>query len=84
MSILVVTIQIGGRIYRERQAREEELEFSALISRTLLALLLTSLVLAVLNIYFALFWIFMVNLLIYLVIGILIFMNLLRDQEAGA
>ena len=76
MSLLIVLSQSGMGFARSRQAKAKGTEISALGGVGFVPIMVISIVLAAINIYFGYFWLYMGNLFLYLLASIAIFRNL--------
>jgi hypothetical protein len=76
MSLLMVVSQSGAGFARSRQAKAKGTELSALGGVGFAPIMLSSIALAAINSYFGLFWLYMGNLLLYLLASIAIFRKL--------
>jgi hypothetical protein len=77
MSLLMVISQIGGGIARGRQAKAKDTGISVLGGVGFVPIMLIALVLAAINVYFGFLWLYMGNLLLYLLASLTIFRNLI-------
>ncbi|MCB1694234.1 MAG: hypothetical protein KDI19_15790 [Pseudomonadales bacterium] len=78
--------KVGG-VVRSRQARSLEIHIATLAGTGFLPIMATSVIFSAVNVYFGLFWLYMVNLFLYLLGGVEIFRNLLthsRGERPGS
>jgi len=76
LSFAIVMSQIVGGIARTRQAKKRGVGISALGGIGFSSIMVGSIVVAASNVYFGEFWVYMTNLLLYLLASIAIFRNL--------
>jgi len=84
ISFVLVVSQIVGGIARNRQAKIRGVGISALGGIGFSSILISSMIVAAINVYLGEFWLYMTNLLLYLLASIAIFRNLvgLNPEDA--
>ena len=84
MSAAVVCSQLLGGVKRYRQTSAVDTNITGVAGPIFIPLMMVSMVAAVSNLYFGVFWIFSINLLIFLLAGIGIFTYILKDNAGDA
>jgi len=84
ISFVLVVSQIVGGIARNRQAKIRGVGISALGGIGFSSIMISSMIVAAINVYLGEFWLYMTNLLLYLLASIAIFRNLvgLNPEDA--
>jgi hypothetical protein len=78
MSVLALLANSGGSIVRTRQSKKVGKGFYEEIGRGFSILMIFVAIASAANLYFAVFWIFMMILVLYLLAGVLLFSKLIR------
>jgi hypothetical protein len=77
ISLVIVISTSGARVARGRQAKAKGTDITELGGIGFVPIMLTSTIIAAMNVYFGLFWLYMSNLLLYLLASIAIFRRLI-------